>query len=449
MEPQSKQQIENNKKSITRALNHEAKQYLQLEKEGYSHRKEHLKQRMNELVETDKTGRTSIKQLIHREKTRYDFQCIKKALKPKRSTGIKYILIPSENNPNLYNNITDPNTIIQQFLDRNIKHFSQAEKTPFSSEPLAQLFQYERTKLLIEQGIIPTLITEQDIYIQKFFEKLSQGKLEDVADDTSFLEFTSAIQKWNERTTTSPSGRHLGHYKIAHRIKVQEDDNQPDQAESLLKLYHKIISLAIKIGKPIKRWTNVTTCMIEKLPGIPRIDKMRVIHLFEVDYNLILKIMWARRTIWNAYNKQALNSGQAGSKPGSRAIDVVFNKEMKYTYAKLTRTPLATVDNDLKSCFDRILCNVAMMVSRYYGVPTNFCKLQSTTLKSTSFNIRTALGDSKRTYQHTTQQPIHGTGQGSCSSPAIWLLISSFIMDLLEKNAHGIKMYDINKKTSA
>jgi hypothetical protein len=65
--------------------------------------------------------------------------------------------------------------------------------------------------------------------------------------------------------------------------------------------------------------------------------------------------MWARKTVWTAHTRNLLNEGQAGSRPDCRAIDVALHKEMKYNYARLTRTPLATIDNDAKSCFDRIL----------------------------------------------------------------------------------------------
>jgi hypothetical protein len=119
---------------------------------------------------------------------------------------------------------------------------------------------------------------------------------------------------------------------------------------------------------------------------------------------------------------------------------------MKYTYSKLTRTPLITVDNDAKSCFDWILCNVAMMVSQYFGITNTLCNLQSTNLKNSTFQIRTAAGDSAETYQHSKTTPVHGTGQGSCASPAIWLLISSFIMDLLEQNANGMELHDIDSR---
>lgn len=44
------------------------------------------------------------------------------------------------------------------------------------------------------------------------------------------------------------------------------------------------------------------------------------------------------------------------------------------------------------------------------------------------------------------ETPVHGTGQGSCSSPALWLLISSLLMDILEKTANGMEIIDVNNK---
>jgi hypothetical protein len=209
-------------------------------------------------------------------------------------------------------------------------------------------------------------------------------------------------------------------------------------------LHYKVAMSCAKIGKPLERWCNVSTIMIQKDQNSTKITRLRVIHQYEADYNLLLKIIWARKGVRNAHNSNRLNNGQAGSRPNMKAIDVVINKEMKYLYARLTRTALGTIDNDAKSCFDRIICNLAMMTSMYYGIPVNFCQLQAATLKQSIFRLRTALGDSTQTYKHTLDTPIHGTGQGSCASPALWLLISSLLMDLLERKAKGMTMIDVN-----
>jgi hypothetical protein len=60
--------------------------------------------------------------------------------------------------------------------------------------------------------------------------------------------------------------------------------------------------------------------------------------------------------------------------------------------------------------------------------------------------LQTALGDSKKYYYHSNSSPIHGTGQGSCVSPELWLLISSTLMNCLAELAGGMTMADaVNK----
>jgi hypothetical protein len=53
--------------------------------------------------------------------------------------------------------------------------------------------------------------------------------------------------------------------------------------------------------------------MIEKIPGCPKINKLRVIHLYEADYNIILKIIWARKLVWHVHDNDRIHEGQAGS----------------------------------------------------------------------------------------------------------------------------------------
>jgi len=52
---------------------------------------------------------------------------------------------------------------------------------------------------------------------------------------------------------------------------------------------YRLMQLAIKHTFPYKRWWKVWKMFLEKEPGNPRIDKLRTLHLFEADYNLLLK----------------------------------------------------------------------------------------------------------------------------------------------------------------
>ena len=70
-----------------------------------------------------------------------------------------------------------------------------------------------------------------------------------------------------------------------------------------------------------------------------------------------------------------LHNSQAGSRPGRRAIGLAVFKEQKYLYARLTRTALLTMDNNAKACYDRIICNLAMLISQYFGMPAKACNM--------------------------------------------------------------------------
>jgi hypothetical protein len=203
----------------------------------------------------------------------------------------------------------------------------------------------------------------------------------------------------------------VGQYKcllVPDLIPKPEDGSQT-VGELIMQVHFHLAMAEIQAELSLNQWLNSTTTMIEKTPGIPRINKLRVIHLYVADYNLVLKLLWDRKLVWNAHVTGKLNDGQAGSRPGTRCVDVVIHKEMKYLYAKLTRTGMATMDNDAKSCYDRIICNLVMLVSKNFGMSSSACNTHATTLKNMRFRLRTALGDSEQVYNQTEATPVDGS----------------------------------------
>jgi hypothetical protein len=55
--------------------------------------------------------------------------------------------------------------------------------------------------------------------------------------------------------------------------------------------------------------------MIEKDPGNPRIERLRVIHLFEADYNLSLKMLWGKRLVYQGEDNNCFGKQKHGSRP--------------------------------------------------------------------------------------------------------------------------------------
>ena len=40
--------------------------------------------------------------------------------------------------------------------------------------------------------------------------------------------------------------------------------------------------------------------MLLKDPGMPKVERLRVIQLFEADYNFVRRMIWGGRLVWNA-----------------------------------------------------------------------------------------------------------------------------------------------------
>ena len=57
--------------------------------------------------------------------------------------------------------------------------------------------------------------------------------------------------------------------------------------------------LPLTYGFSSKRWARVLQTMIPKDPGTPKVTRLRVVQLFEPDFNFILRIIWGRRLVWN------------------------------------------------------------------------------------------------------------------------------------------------------
>jgi len=65
--------------------------------------------------------------------------------------------------------------------------------------------------------------------------------------------------------------------------------------------------VVIQLGLTPTRWCNAISVLLEKDPGSPEINRLRVIHIFEADYNKFLKTMWARRLVERG--KKQISSG--------------------------------------------------------------------------------------------------------------------------------------------
>jgi hypothetical protein len=63
--------------------------------------------------------------------------------------------------------------------------------------------------------------------------------------------------------------------------------------------------------------------MLEKDIGRPKLTRLGIVHLFEADFNLFLKMIWGSRLVKQAVKLDLLNAGQHGSVPGRAALNPI------------------------------------------------------------------------------------------------------------------------------
>jgi len=151
--------------------------------------------------------------------------------------------------------------------------------------------------------------------------------------------------------------------------------------------------------------------MIEKDTGIPTIHCLQIIHLYEADYNLFLKLQWGLRLVRHGGKHHGLNDQQFGSHKERMAMDPVLLKQLSYELSHQCRTNLATFDNDASVCCDRIIVALAMLAARRLRMPRNAVQTHAEALCLMRYYVKTVHGISEECYQGTVFKPLFGTGQ--------------------------------------
>ncbi|KAI2508454.1 hypothetical protein MHU86_5981 [Fragilaria crotonensis] len=269
-------------------------------------------------------------------------------------------------------------------------------------------------------GIIPSHWYGSDNYLREFLASFvipSHVTIKgDIPTEISPDDVLRGFRGWKEQTSTSPSGRHLGHYRALIQDSV------------LLKCFVYFMNIAVARGIAIPRWCHATNVMIEKDAGKPCIHRLRIVHLFEADFNFFLKLQWGHRLVRHACALDLLHDSQHGSIPRRTAMDPIMLIQLTTDLCRILRHDMARFDNDASACYDRIIVALGMLAARRCGMPKNAVRLHADALQFMKYTVKTAYGVSESNYSGTPFAPLFGTGQGSGASPAVWL---SFVVLLL------------------
>jgi hypothetical protein len=198
-----------------------------------------------------------------------------------------------------FKTITIPEEIELYLMARNQRHFGPAEGTPFTVAPPAELLSWEgdtaAADLILRGKYTNAELDDITQLLLKHCQSVSEPDV--IKPELTLEEFTRKLRIWRESTSTSPSGRHLGHYKavyrpIAYACEPHERADLKDSRLALLQAHLSIINYCLRHGYSLLRWQGVVNVMILKEPNNHRFHHLRVLHLFEADHNLIIGVKW-------------------------------------------------------------------------------------------------------------------------------------------------------------
>jgi hypothetical protein len=154
--------------------------------------------------------------------------------------------------------------------------------------------------------------------------------------------FTSLYKMLDERTSSLPSGRHLGHYKVA--------------AESLdlSALYTSMMQIPHLAGFSPRHWRGIVDVMLEKKQGDSRVHHLHIVAFQESDFNQSNRLVIGRSLLWDMEDTTSVPEMQCGSRSAKLCLSAVLNKVVTYKILRYNKSTTAFVENDAVGCYDRI-----------------------------------------------------------------------------------------------
>lgn len=235
-------------------------------------------------------------------------------------------------------------------------------------------------------------------------------------------DFQSYWKKAKEKTSSSLSGLHFGHYKSAA------------SSDFLSECHAFFTEISFRTGYPLQRWQQGLQVILEKKPGVLLVSKLRAILLMEADFNFGNKLYIGARMIRNASSDipRDLYGGVKGRRPEFMAL----SRRLLTDILRQKRRAGVLASVDAQSCYDRITHSTAAICCQRWGVPSRIMETMLKTIQGMKFFLRTGYGDSDKFYgggEHLFQGICQGNGAG----PAVWLAISTVLVLILHEKTEG------------
>jgi hypothetical protein len=128
-----------------------------------------------------------------------------------------------------------------------------------------------------------------------------------------------------------------------------------------------MMSILLAQGFRPKQWRQAIDIMLEKIPGVPRINKLRIIQLLEADLNQVLRSAFARNISKLAQETLGIISEHQYGGSHQTCLTPVLNKLLTVQLLIQKNTNGIVFDNHAKGCYDRLVSGIALAALQRIG----------------------------------------------------------------------------------
>ena len=390
-------------------------------------------QAMEKYHNNEEEARAAILAMRRKEKSNEQHKNVKTVVKGARQP-LEYILVQDGES---LKRVDKRDELEETIMKQNTKQLNQAQPTPFGHGIGREMIDENNVDNKIKEALEGKLPTDWmgDDEIGKawvkelqcpFEEEVKKSLNEKIGAPISEDEFVTYWKGLPEKTVSSPSGLHVGHYKTIIKN------------EFLRSMWVQMVSLPAQYGFAPERWKQSLHCMLEKDAGRPRINRLRIVQLVEADLNFVLKRIWGYRLSRAAEREEVLEDSQMGGRIRRMSISAVLRKILQYDSLRLAKKSGAVLDNDAIGCFDRIIPSLASITCMRLGLPAEAASMLYKVLNGMSHKICTGFGVSLDFISSIHTMPLFGTGQGSGASPFIWITTCEINLRVLRSKGYKV-----------
>ena len=153
--------------------------------------------------------------------------------------------------------------------------------------------------------------------------------------------YVSFWKRKRESTTMSPSGPHIGHYKIAL------DD------EGILNVHRLLLVLPFHHAFAPKKWCKSMQLVLQKDEGELWTRRLRIIELLDANVNAGLMIVVGRNLIHHANDRKLIYNSEYGSVPRRTAQDALLHKVLTIDTMRRPKQAGTIFECDATRCYDQ------------------------------------------------------------------------------------------------